>query len=77
MYPSDDPSWLLYPNTILAFNSSDPFEIDLLQSVNSQVRGYLPAINLDHPFAVITACNPRGRHHSDLDNARFGNQLEA
>ena len=77
MRASDDPSWALYPNTILAFNSSDHFEIDLREAVASQRREYLHAANLDQPFAVITACNPRGRHHSDPDNARFAHQLEA
>ena len=77
MRASDDPSWALYPNTILAFNSANHFEIDLRETVASKKRKYLRAANLDQPFAVITACNPCGHSHSDLDNVRFANQLEA
>lgn len=76
MHPSDDPSWLLYPNTTLEFRTAVPFTIDLFQPVPLHAHEHLRAINLGDPFAVITAYNPNGRHHSDLDNARFAHQLE-
>ena len=77
MHPSDDPSWLLYPNTILEFQTLAPFTIDLHQFVTPRAREHLSANNLDQSFAVITACNPRGHPHNNLDNVRFANQLEA
>jgi hypothetical protein len=77
MRTSDDPSWLLYPNTILEFHTATPFTIDLRQPLTSRARESLFANHLDQPFAVITACNPRGRRASDLDNTRLAGQLEA
>ena len=76
MHPSDDPSWLLYPNTILEFQTLAPFTIDLHQFVTPRAREHLCANNLDQSFAVVTACNPRGHPHNNLDNARFATQLD-
>lgn len=76
MHSSDDPSWRLYPHTILEFHTGAPLTIDLRQTVRAPVSGCLRAANLDPTFAVITAFNPRGHAHSDQDNARFESQLE-
>jgi hypothetical protein len=77
MHSSDDPSWSLYPNTILEFHTPSPFAIDLREALTSRERELLCANHLDQPFAVITACNPRGQRSSDLDNTRLAEQLEA
>jgi len=74
---SDDPSWLLYPNTILEFHTLTPFAIDLRQPLSLETREHLGANGLGEAFAVITACNPRGNRHSEVDNARFAGELEA
>src|SRR5262245_12593249 len=76
MHTSDDPSWLLYPNTILEFHTSTSFTIDLREALTSRARDSLCANHLDQPFAVITACNPRGHRHSDVDNVLLTRQLE-
>ena len=77
MRTSDDPSWLLYPNTIFEFHTPTPFAIDLRQPLSIQAREHLLLNNLDRAFAVITACNPRGQRHGDVDNTRLAGQLKA
>jgi len=77
MRKSDDPSWLLYPNTILEFQTPIPFTIDLRESLTPRVRESLLANQLDQPFAIVTACNPWGQHLSDFDNSRLAGRLEA
>jgi len=77
MRKSDDPSWFLYPNTILEFHTPTPFAVDLREPLSSQTRDALRVNNLDAAFAVITAYNPRGHRHSDVDNSRLTGQFEA
>jgi len=76
MRRSDDPSWLQYPNTILEIHTPTPFAIDLRQRLSFDAREHLRINSLDAPFAIITAYNPRGHRHSDVDNTRLAGQFE-
>jgi hypothetical protein len=73
---TDDPSWAAYPSTILEFHHSDSLVVDLRHPIPDETRDRLASIALNTPFAVLTACNPRGQDSDAADNDRRSRALE-
>lgn len=65
---TDAGPWGAYPRTILRFGR-DELRIDLREQVPEAARGRLADLGLTAPFAVITACNPRGGTADPGDDA--------
>jgi hypothetical protein len=67
----------LYLQTVLAFGEGpDAFCVDLRQAIDRRVRRRLHRIGLVDPFAVITACNPKGQVLSEPENRERSVALE-
>jgi hypothetical protein len=71
-----DPRWHRYPETILEFEVSGARRIDLRRQLDSEARSLLRTAGLSRPFAVVTACNPRGRQLDDGANSLRCQALE-
>lgn len=61
MTPDDDPSWGSYAQTILALGPDLATRIDLRAPLTPQDHAVLAVLGLATTFAVLAACNPRGR----------------
>lgn len=77
MTPNDDPSWASYARTILGLGPDLATRIDLRAPVTSQGLAALAPLGLKTMFAVLTACNPRGRVVSAAENDRRTATLHA
>jgi len=55
-----DPSWNFYSQTLLEFHLPDILTVDLRRQVSVRTKKAFVGAGLSHPFAVLTACNPRG-----------------
>lgn len=74
--PPLDPSWSLYPETILELGSPCRLRIDLRAPVDSEVRKGIAESGVAGPFAVITASDPGGRVLDDAENRRRASKLD-
>lgn len=63
-----DPDWPRYPETILAFATRPPLEIDLRMAAPDSALAALKAAGFGEPFAILTAFDPRGRDLSPAQN---------
>lgn len=72
-----DERWSSYPETVLYFAGEPEVMVDLRIKVAKPVRDGLAAIELDQPFGVLTAFNPRGVDTSSEENTRRMKELEA
>lgn len=63
------PDWKQFPDTLLTFPNTGR-SIDLTRPVGPPEREVLDALGLLQPFAVVTACNPRGTLLGPVDNRR-------
>lgn len=70
MNPEDDLGWRHYPETILEIALDPCLTIDLRQPVPDEARARLRDAGLTPSFAVVTACNPRGRATTGTENDR-------
>jgi hypothetical protein len=61
--------WAQYPCTILEFAPPDRLRLDLRQPLGSAERAILARLELDRPFAVLTAENPMGENDEDKPTA--------
>lgn len=71
MQPSDDPSWSLYPETLVEFFREDgtlAVRVDLREPVDDLTRSRLAGLGLSEAFALLTAFNPRGRNSTTAEN---------
>jgi len=73
--PSRRSLWETYPDTVLELGSDRKVSIDLRQIVNPDTRQRLKNIEIETPFAVLTACNPFERHASEEENGRRTGEL--
>lgn len=81
MQSSHDPSWDLYPETVLELHSVDgTVRIDLRDPVTPALATRLAHLGPTASFAVITSDNPYGRERASAENARgravLGHELE-
>ena len=67
----DDPSWPLYPQTILHFGGPSPLSIDLRYPLASTDLSDLRQLDLPLQFSVITPENPRGRIATRAQNNAY------
>lgn len=77
MRPEDDPSWARYRAAVLEVGTTPTLRIPLTEPVAPAARARLAAHGFGGPFAVLTACNPRGRPIDAAENARRHAALEA
>lgn len=68
-------SWPSYLDTQLRFPDAD-LTIDLRRPVSAPARTTLQALGLAGPFAIVTACNPRGRLLDAAANRRLALLLD-
>jgi len=73
---SRDPDWPKYPETVLTFSTSPPLEIDLRAVPSPEALSRLAAAGLGEPFAIMTACDPRGENLPAHENERRQRELE-
>lgn len=71
-----DPDWPRYPETVLAFATRPPIEIDLRQVPSDDAIAVLKAAGLGQPFAIMTAFDPRGENLSRSENERRRHDLD-
>ncbi len=70
MDPDHDPSWHLYPETVLELHSADgTLRIDLREPVAPALASRLVRLGPSGSFAVVTSDNPRGRKRDAALNA--------
>ncbi len=68
--PDEVQSWASYPETLLVLDPGDhEAVVDLRRPLGEQERARLRGVTSGKPFAVVTACNPRGRTVSAAENA--------
>lgn len=72
-----DPCWDAYPHTVLEFADPPVLRIDLREPVGPEQCRALTRLGLPGTFAVVTACNPRGRRLSGPENQRRSRWLRA
>jgi hypothetical protein len=65
-----DPDWPRYPETVLAFATTSPVEIDLREIPSDGAIAALEAAGFAGPFAIITAFDPRGQNLSRAENEK-------
>lgn len=70
MSAADDPSWASYAQTVLALGPDLTTHIDLRAPLTQQGRAAIANLGLKTTFAVLTACNPRGRTVGAAENHR-------
>jgi hypothetical protein len=70
-----DPDWPKYPETILHFRDAK-FSIDLRAVLSAEDLAALACIGFGEPFAVMTACDPRGENLSAEENDELSKHLE-
>ena len=63
-----DPDWPSYPDTIINFLTEPAVEIDLRAIPSERTIRDLAAVGFGQPFAVLTACDPRGENLSTAEN---------
>ena len=68
MTSADDPSWPHYHNTILEIFLEPPVTLDLRHPIPPGAYTRFTEVGLGPQFALVTACNPRGRITSEQDN---------
>ncbi|MEA2762121.1 MAG: hypothetical protein QOD47_1405 [Gemmatimonadaceae bacterium] len=71
-----DPDWPLYPETVLAFATQPPVEIDLREIPSESKLAQLRAAGLTQPFAIVTAFDPEGRNLSPAENRQRKQELD-
>jgi hypothetical protein len=71
-----DPDWPRYPETVLAFATTPPVEIDLREIPSDGAIAALEAAGLGEPFAIITAFDPRGQNLSRAENKQRKRDLD-
>jgi hypothetical protein len=71
-----DPDWPRYPETILSFSTSPPVKIDLREIPSRRALADLAAAGLGHPFAVMTAFDPRGENLPAAENEKRKRSLD-
>jgi len=71
-----DPDWPRYPETVLAFATTPPVEIDLREIPSDGAIAALGAAGLAEPFAIITAFDPRGQNLSRAENEKRKRNLD-
>jgi hypothetical protein len=71
-----DPDWPRYPETVLAFATKPPVEIDLREIPSDGTVAALKAAGLGEPFAIITAFDPRGENLSAAQNEKRKRDLD-
>lgn len=71
-----DPSWSLYPETILELGSPGHLRIDLRAPIDSELRKTIAESAVAWPFAVVTASDPGGRSMGDAENDRRASKLD-
>ena len=71
-----DPDWPRYPETVLAFATTPPVEIDLREIPSDSAIDALEAAGLAGPFAIITAFDPRGENLSPAENEKRKRDLD-
>src|SRR4026207_837728 len=72
-----DPDWPRYPETILEFQTTPAVEIDLRQAPSEAAITALKVAGLRHPFAIMTAFDPRGENLSPAENEKRTEKLGA
>jgi hypothetical protein len=72
-----DPDWPRYPETILEFKTTPAVEIDLRQAPSQAAIAALKVAGLRHPFAIMTAFDPRGENLSPAENEKRTEKLGA
>jgi hypothetical protein len=76
MEPADDPSWALYPETILELRLGDrTLRVDLRERLPPGLPRQLAKVGPQKAFAVVTSDNPCGRHREGAENRRDGAEL--
>jgi hypothetical protein len=71
-----DPDWPKYPETVLEFATAPRVEIDLRKIPSDGEIAGLQSAGFDHPFAVMTAFDPRGENLSNAENEKRKQELE-
>jgi hypothetical protein len=71
-----DPDWPRYPETILRFSTDPRVEIDLREIPSRHALADLEAAGLGHPFAVMTAFDPRGENLPAAENEKRKRALD-
>ena len=71
-----DPDWPRYPETVLAFATTPPVEIDLREVPSDAAIVALGAAGLAERFAIITAFDPRGQNLSRAENEKRKRNLD-
>lgn len=71
-----DPDWPKYPETILAFATEPPIEIDLRAIPSQDALSKLAAAGFGEPFAIMTAFDPRGENLPPGENRKRHATLE-
>ncbi len=71
-----DPDWPQYPETVLAFSTTPPVEIDLREIPSDGAVAALKTAGLGEPFAIITAFDPRGENLSRGENEQRKRNLD-
>jgi Protein of unknown function (DUF3293) len=71
---NDDPGFANYPDTVLEFADTRA-RIDLRRPIDDPARRIFADAGLTGSFAVITACNPRGRKLDDAANSSRASAL--
>jgi hypothetical protein len=71
MKPADDPSWDSYYRTRLELLEDRSMVVDLARPISAGTFASLLALGVGPTFAVLTACNPRGRLVNVAENIRL------
>lgn len=66
--PEEDPSWSLYPSTVLELGEGGALRVDLRRELPPDLPARLATLGLSGPFAVLTAANPFGRELATARN---------
>jgi len=70
-----DPCWDTYPDTVIEFGDPVVLRIDLRLPLQPRQIRSLARLGLGSSFAIVTACNPRGRRLSPAENERRSRTL--
>lgn len=72
-----DPCWHTYPDTVIELGDPVSLRVDLRVLPGPEQTRALRRLGLGRSFAIVTACNPRGRRLSTEENERRTGQLRA